>query len=395
MSDLDLLTQSELRLFLGVDVSGSTALKNRKNHTILLQEYEDRKAALRTFAERGFIGKPSIDLDDGPECVRGILHDYSSEDFDWAAILQQRFQDFHDAFATELVDANHENQARELDYSLWKALGDELIYSFKISSRVQLHDFVVCFLKVIRSFDLQDVSKKLIRLKGSGWVAGFPVRNRIVRFPGPQLYRGTAEGNCGEGHPYPRRDYLGPDMDTGFRIADCGHPGLMVISMELAELLAETPDQRDQLAGHVVGWKRLKGVWDGIPYPITWITLAEDSQADYQPFEPWSRSESEFVDAWLNRIAERKLKNLGAASNIFDDCRRKLPETLGVVKPYIVDELTDKGSVPESHQRILHLLKSLNVGISGPQDEETESFLETGRTKQEVERDMQESLEER
>jgi hypothetical protein len=395
MSNLDLLTQSQLRLFLSVDISGSTVLKNRKNHTGLLEEYENRKTALRTFAEKGFIGKPSIDLDDSAECVQGILHDYASEDSDWAAILARRFQDFHDAFATELVNAKYENSARELDYFLWKALGDELIYSFEISSRTQLHELVVCFLKVIRSFDLEDVSKKLIRLKGSGWVAGFPVRNRVVRFPGPQLYRRTDEGNCSEEHPYPRTDYLGPDMDTGFRIGDCGHPGFMVISMELAELLGETPDQLKKVRGDVVGWKRLKGVWDGIPYPVIWITLPEDLEIDYQPFDPWSSSDSEFVDVWLNRTEEKKLRDIGAASSIFDDCRRKLPETLGVVKPYIVDELTDKAPVPESHQRILHLLNSLNVGISGPQGEETESLSEAGRTKQEVERDMQESLEER
>jgi len=60
MSNLDLLTQSQLRLFLSVDISGSTALKNRKNHTGLLEEYENRKTALRIFAEKGFIRWPAL-----------------------------------------------------------------------------------------------------------------------------------------------------------------------------------------------------------------------------------------------------------------------------------------------------------------------------------------------
>jgi len=388
MTDPNTFTQSELRLFLSVDISGSTALKNRKNHTGLLEEYENRKRALRTFADKGLIGKPAVDLDDGAESVQGILHDYSAEDFDWAAILERRFQDFHSAFAKELLNRGLDDLANEIDFFLWKALGDELIYSFKISCRKQLHNLVLSFLRVIRNFDREDVSRKLIRLKGSGWVAGFPVRNRIVKFPGPQLYRKGKDDSCTVEHPYPRTDYLGPDMDTGFRIGNCGYPGFMVISMELAELLGEAPGELQQVRGGIVGWKKLKGVWNEIPYPIIWITLPKGLEVDYQEFDPWSKSENSLVTVW----GQKKSEEIGEASNDFAESRNKLPAALGVVKPYIVDELTDAAPVPETHQRILHLLKSLNIGISGPQGEETESVTEAGRTKQEVEQDIQESL---
>jgi hypothetical protein len=391
MTDLNTRPQSELRLFLSVDISGSTALKNRKNHTGLLEEYENRKMVLKTFAEKGLITEPTVDLDDSVQCVQGILHDYSSEDFDWAAILERRFRDFNSAFATELVKRNYEDIGGNIDYFLWKALGDELIYSFKISARKQLHNLVLSFLRVIRSFDREDVSKKLIRLKGSGWVAGFPVRNRIVKFPGPQLYRRGEDGTCSVEHLYPRTDYLGPDIDTGFRVGTCGYPGFMVISMELAELLGEAPGELQQVRGGVVGWKKLKGVWNEIPYPIIWITLPEGLEIKYEQFDPWSGPENKFVAGWR----KKKMGAIGGASEIFIECRAKLPPELGVVKPYLVDQLTDDAPIPESHRRILHLLDSLNLGIGGPQGEEAESPAETGRTKQEVEEDMQESLPEK
>lgn len=388
MNDLNGMNQSELRLFLSVDISGSTILKNKKNHAGLLEEYENRKTSLRTFTDKGIIEKAPIDFDDIDQSIQSILHDYSAEDFDWAVILERRFQDFHSAFAEELRKNTLENLAKEIDLFLWKTLGDELIYSFKISDRRQLHYLVVSFLNVIRNFDQKDVLKKLIRLKGSGWVAGFPVRNRIVEFPYPLLYRQTEDDGCNLEYPYPRTDYLGPDMDTGFRIGSCGFPGLMVISLELAELLGEAPGDLARLRGTVVGWKKLKGVWNDTPYPIIWITLPKGLEIEYEQFDPWSGTENEFVRDW----SRETLGDIDTTSGVFAECRKKLPSALGIVKPYIVDELTEKAPVPERHEMILRILNSLNMGIAGPQNEKTESPLEDGRTKQEVQQDMEQSL---
>lgn len=390
MTDLNIANQSELRLFLSVDIAGSTALKNKKNHTGLLEEYEDRKASLRTFIDKGIINGAAIDFEDIGQSVQGILHDYSAGDFDWAAILEQRFQDFHIEFAKELLKNKLENLA-ELDLSLWKAMGDELIYSFKISDRQRLHYIVVSFLKVIKDFDQKDVLKKLIRLKGSGWVAGFPVRNRMVKFPYPQLYRRNEDDSCNLEYPYPRTDYLGPDMDTGFRIGSCSYPGLMVISVELAELLGEVPGDLAPVRGRVIGWKKLKGVWNETPYPIIWITLPKALEIEYEQFDPWSGAENKFVNDWLKSTPA----DIATISGVFADCRNKLPATLGLVKPYIVDEITEKAPVPERHGMILHILKSLNDGIAGPQNEKTESPSETGRTKQEAQQGIEQSLPEK
>jgi hypothetical protein len=154
-------------------------------------------------------------------------------------------------------------------------------------------------------------------------------------------------------------------------------------------LLGEAPGELQQVSGRVVGWKKLKGVWNETPYPIIWITLPGGLEINYEQFDPWSGAENKFVAGWR----KKNLAGIGTASGIFTECRDKLPVALGVVKPYIVDQLPDTAPVPQSHKRILHVLESLNVGIGGPQDGDPKLLAEEGRTKADVEQTMQESLE--
>ncbi len=378
---------SELRLFLSVDIHGSLALKNQKNHTVLLNLYEERKGTFFSFQDKGLIDPKAPDLDEGEPSIQALLSDYSLEDSDWGAILQQRFSDFHSAFGKGLVEADETQLAEHVDHYLWKTAGDELIYSFRIMSRRQLHEIVVSFLRVIRQFDEKDVDNEPIRLKGTGWVAGFPIRNRQITFPGPVLYRKKGERRYEE-VSHPRIDYVGPDMDAGFRLAKLTHPGFMVISLELAELLGEANVSR-QVRGMIVDWQKLKSVWSDTPYPVIWISLPEEEKISYSIFEPWSASEIKAVASWKYKEDEQdgvpEIKALiNPSDNLLDKIRARLPASLGLVKPYIVQE-SQQAPLPEEHETILRILRSLSEGIAGPQDVETDGQApRTGRTKEDV-----------
>lgn len=355
---------SHLRLFLSVDIHGSLALKNRLNHNVLLKSYQEKKKLLSSWLARHVVPSTQIDLDDSEQNIQAILHDYSAEDSDWAAILETRFREFHNMFGEELLKSQKDEENRdvhgEIDSDLWKTNGDELIYSFKIGERKQLHDLVVAFLTTIQCLDEKDVQKESIRLKGTGWVAGFPIRNRTVQFPGLEFRAGEDKGA-----DYARRDYLGPDVDAGFRLAKWSHPGLMVVSIELAELLGELPKGLKQVRGKCVGRQKLKSVWDDKPYPIIWITLPEGMDFDYKAFEPWEDLDDALVRNWLDDAAS--LDEIGKLSDEIGKTRRRLPQSLGLVKPYIVPE-EGEDSIPAEHKVILKILRSLSEGSGGPQD---------------------------
>lgn len=361
-SESDYSTVSFLRLFLSVDIEGSSALKTTRNHETLLRIYKDSRESINQW----LLLHPEINKSEIETWLPVMLSSFSEDEWNWASIIARRFEDFHVMFSgklSSLLDTQKEcnaaesantNQYLATNY-VWKLLGDELIYSFEIKSRQQLHSYVSNFLEVLQETDKTDIQeKRSTRIKGSGWVAGFPVRNRVVALPAPQLYCMDQNGNYCL-NDYPRLDYLGPEMDAGFRIGKFAHPGLMVVSFELADLLGQA-ETRDQVKGAIVGWEVLKGVWREKHYPIIWITGKESPDEHYDCLMPWSHMTNHLAREWLNyrsRGSLQELKRLGAT---LEETRQRLSPSLTIVAPYIPDELVGS-SIPEDHITYLDLLK--------------------------------------
>lgn len=353
------VSRSELRLFVGVDIAGSTALKNRQNYSYLVKLYTENKKLLDSTKERllGLCPSLSRSAIDGVHEEVLNAHLPSESDLDWAAMLQQCFSDFHSIFRRNLGNTK---ELAETDCYPWKALGDELIYSFRVKGRTIVQQVLVSFLAALREYDKKLSQKDRIRLKSSAWVAGFPIRNRQVQLPMAKLrldHDSDKDGN----YPYPRIDYLGPDMDTGFRLGKCTWPSLCVVSIELAQLLGECQTKSQVRLRHV-GWEKLKGVWDDRPYPILWAALPpEHPQAEpYNEIKIWSEGESDFVRAWKTQ----PLKEAKAHLELINNVREQLPPEFGIVPAYIVDE---GDPVPEQHRFIQKILEGYAEGADGKQ----------------------------
>ncbi|MGO8749155.1 MAG: hypothetical protein ACLQNE_24620 [Thermoguttaceae bacterium] len=212
---------------MSADLVGSTKLKNRLNHQELLEKYRSRLHVIDKLRAQ------DSELVISPEVERAAVLEslaVSTEDFDWATVVFNFYQEIHTGFVSALGELKQPDDISFLpdkNFKPWKAVGDELIYEVRCSGRRELHNVVVAFLRAVREGDNKirktagEVTAAL-RIKGAAWVAGFPVRNREVTLP-----------------PDNRADYLGPDMDTGFRIAKCTRSGMLVVSVELAELLGE------------------------------------------------------------------------------------------------------------------------------------------------------------
>lgn len=340
MTTVVVASDSQLRLFLSVDIVGSTALKGEAN-------YQTIAAHLRVLQKAA----KAKDLDALP--IEALP---SLDEYDWVAIQQNTFGDFHSEFSkTGQPDANSPYEVFP-----WKALGDELIYSIRLQSREQATKLVTSFIAALRLIDRQLSSKGRIRLKGAAWIAGFPIRNRIVQIPAPTVFYKHSGDDVS--FPYPRDDFWGPDMDIGFRLSRCTFPGMCVASAGLVELLA-ADKSNDQVRFAHVGWEKLKGVWQERPYPVFWAELPSNREAEatHVVVAPWAEGEGPFVSRWESSGAKKEAKSY---LKLLGDVREAMPSNFGLVRPYIPEE----DGVPPEHQELLNLMNKLPKGAAADQN---------------------------
>jgi len=295
----------KFKLFLSVDLVGSTDLKQG--------------------------GVPYIDR-----------QEYFSRDV-WFYPLSKFFSMFHTVFYRELDEVLlAEKQASdEYEYLAaskkltsdrivkWRLTGDEVVYCANVHNAEELYPIIVAFknaLIIVRRLlnsdkkffkkaernrftsyrDLLEDAFQTVELdvKGCIWSAGFPITNRMVVVPDKhdeiqealesadpeytQLFMVNRYLTSGKSD---RKnylvDYVGPSMDTGFRLAAMATPRKLLISIEVAYLLSKINQtwidriyRRIRLGSEFSlcfdGKYSLKGVMGGKPYPVFYVDCGGD-----------------------------------------------------------------------------------------------------------------------
>ena len=165
---------------------------------------------------------------------------------------------------------------------IWRVFGDEIIFIANIVDRESIGSYISHIHKVlIESADfIEDSSfgeqnsenclegnQKLISLQACAWIAAVTDISKI---------KGATHSVCAENvfeifeEGYSKfREFRGVDIDTGFRLAKETVMRRLTISFELAYLISEMDDGS---AGNirVITYKKLKGVWNNLAYPIIW-----------------------------------------------------------------------------------------------------------------------------
>lgn len=211
----------KLRVFLSVDLVGSTAFKNSKPHSI----------------------SPG-----------------------WAYAFQQFFEDFPRTLLSNYSVIPNELHQPESKLEVWKFSGDEILFQAEICSHKEALSHVWVFKSAIKSFDERWHGKRL-SLKATGWLAGFPVTNREVTL---QLRAREDEVVL--------RDFIGPSIDLGFRLTRFSNKNRFVVSADLAILLLDAIGGTSLLHPCKLfyqGKEILKGVNSGLPYPIVWVHMRD------------------------------------------------------------------------------------------------------------------------
>jgi hypothetical protein len=253
-----------LRIFLSADIIGSTALKQSR------------------FGVSGSSNEPPID-----QAAKGPA---------WFSAIQGFYFEAQQAFIGEWNKAKAEAGDEQLFGSepiLWKTVGDEVLFTKVIDDHRQITTAMHCWIAAIvrmRLF-LQDENPSL-DVKSVCWTAGFPFRNREIVLdrgrsgvsPKIENYY-TESGNLlNKYYKNPSRsglviDYVGPSIDTGFRLASFATGRKLIVSVDVAYLISMTqfdgPVRRLDL--HYDGSESLKGVIGGSNYPIFWIDMSAES----------------------------------------------------------------------------------------------------------------------
>jgi hypothetical protein len=288
-----------VRLFLSVDIAGATKFKG---------------------------SRPSIKIDPHASAISGI-------DTPWVPVFRDFFIDFPALFKKDLLHAaaneKHSTPGFANGLMLWKMLGDELVFVISIKSEQDTGCTLLAFEQTISGYQAA-IRKKHpeLKLKGTAWTAGFPIRNRRVLVP--QHNEASVE------------DYIGPDMDIGFRLGKLARPGPIVASMDLVDILIGRSYQ-SQFHCAFVGWETLKGVFADKPYPVHWLVRKEKPLL----LPPWEESVCRFAQGYLNWVNSKEMPEV--TSKRIEETRKVLneEESLDLFSPYL-----DPLNMPEQHRKI-------------------------------------------
>lgn len=231
----------------------------------------------------------------------------------------QFFKDFYQDFPEFLTRASC-GQGTKVNPVIWKTAGDELIFTVPLACHTEALKHVIAFQCAIGQYAAETTKKKLpLGFKGCVWVAGFPVINAEVRPSG---------GSSGP-------DYIGPLVDAGFRLAKFADERKLVVSVELALLLAEAADEMHMNPVFYYDGKHvLKGVLSERPYPIIWLDMLNGNKPLEEELQGLTRLPastkklSEFCREFINSVSPH------------------------LVVPYI-DQCAKFSTIPESHRAIL------------------------------------------
>lgn len=253
--------EPRLRLFLGADIVGSTALKQTRLGAGVLPTEQAAKGPAWFSAIQGFYF----------EAAQAFL-------FDWQKSKEQ-------SASPEVLYGP--------DPTLWKTVGDEVLFVKVLTDHRQLTIALQCWKRALRRMkQFLKTESSSLDVKSTCWTAGFPFRNReVVLDPTPKMEQGGVENYYRESGELLNKhyrnvqksklaiDYIGPSIDTGFRLSGYATGRKLIVSVDVAYLISMT--QVDGEVGRVDffydGSVSLKGVMGGSSYPIFWIDMSNDA----------------------------------------------------------------------------------------------------------------------
>ncbi|MGR3760730.1 hypothetical protein ACUXV3_11460 [Roseobacteraceae bacterium NS-SX3] len=245
-----------IRLFLSVDLTGSTAFKSKNDRSRW-------RAAFRDFYGR----------------------------------FPRSFEDSFSKKCTEIGGMSQEE--KDAKPHVWKTIGDEILFVNRVLSITHLGAYVAAFSETLHSFgEFIGGAFSGLNAKGNGWVAAFPDPNTSIAVShtaGDDPFAGvhgveTEEFEIEVDKSPKDFDFLGKGIDGGFRISRNSTVDTFTISPALAYLLTEAAMNQGftkfDLGFNFQEMQSFKGVLDGSPCPIISIdTMRSKEERELREME--------------------------------------------------------------------------------------------------------------
>lgn len=212
----------------------------------------------------------------------------------WRPAIMNFYRDFDHAVHAQFKAFNAGRNRIAPAPEFWKSNGDELLYICELTSLEQAHNTVQEWLGVLHAYRATLETGQL-DVKSTGWIGLFPIPNAEVFFRrGEAQTRAESSEDAlilqseireqwyaGKNRHEINRDFVGPSIDTGFRLTAWARPQRFIMSVDLAFLLTSTSSVLSEpLPLHFSGREKLKGVIDGEPYPCIWLPVG-GQKADF------------------------------------------------------------------------------------------------------------------
>ena len=155
-------------------------------------------------------------------------------------------------------------------------------------------------------------------------------------------------------------DYIGPDIDFGFRIASKSAGGIICIDPKIVAMLVKSSEENYTLEHwkkfKLIDFVQLKGIWRDRFVPIIWYHPEIEAPEKIFPYDEKKRNE--LVKCLLEKKTKTKSKEALDIMKIFDDLGKsktidKLVEDIGKFSPDIM------GSMPQNRIAEVHMVAIL------------------------------------
>ena len=167
---------------------------------------------------------------------------------------------FHNEFdlvLKEILNVNFQNEEK-IEFTIWKRLGDEILYKIELKNGIDAFKAIIVMMLTIKKYRTQrqilncnykPEQASHLNIKATFWMAGFPLLN--LEIP-KETMTNLLDGNRPNSHTLINQlsfskasmlngaiDYVGPSIDTGFRLTGKSDKNRIIISFEIAYLLAK------------------------------------------------------------------------------------------------------------------------------------------------------------
>lgn len=188
----------------------------------------------------------------------------------WSKVILRLFSKIQQMIAKKLPSAE-----------MWRILGDEIIFIIQIKENQDIFIYIDSIFEILNNmvsqlkkgifFDNLDINpsekelmkmQNIISLKASAWIAIIGEKIKKLEQYDNLLERFKLQDGYGI------FEFLGNDIDAGFRIKQNTEDRRLIISYELAYILSRNTDYLKNI--YIITYKRLKGIWQNRLYPIIW-----------------------------------------------------------------------------------------------------------------------------